>query len=108
MLGKTVTVTIDRPLGSTHPKYKELVYPINYGYIKGVIAGDGQEQDAYVLGVNVPVATFTGVVIAVIHRHNDVEEKWVVAPNDCVFTQGDIKRATAFTEKFFDIEIRME
>ena len=50
MLGKRVKVKIDRPLGSCHPKYKDLYYPVNYGYVEGVIAPDGEEQDAYILG----------------------------------------------------------
>ena len=52
MLGKTVTVTIDRPLGSRHPRHPDLLYPINYGYIAGIMGGDGEEQDAYLLGVS--------------------------------------------------------
>ena len=75
----TVTVKIDRPLGSYHPKHKDLYYPINYGYVEGVIAGDGEEQDAYILDINEPLETFTGNIIAVIHRINDNENKWVVA-----------------------------
>ena len=47
MIGKTVKVIVDRPLGSLHPKYKNMQYPINYGYIEGVIGGDKEEQDAY-------------------------------------------------------------
>lgn len=74
MIGETVTVTIDRPLGTCHPEHPDLYYPVNYGYIEGVIGGDGEEQDAYVLGVDVPVESFTGTVIAVIHRNDDVEE----------------------------------
>lgn len=48
IIGKTVTVNVDRPLGSHHPVYKELRYPVNYGYIKGIVAPDGEEQDAYI------------------------------------------------------------
>ena len=33
MLGKIVTVKIDRPIGSSHPKYTDMIYPVNYGYI---------------------------------------------------------------------------
>ena len=44
MLGQTVTVLIDRPLGTYHPKHKDIYYQVNYGYIPGVIAGDGEEQ----------------------------------------------------------------
>ena len=87
MIGKTVRVIIDRPLGSYHPKYKNLYYPVNYGYVPDVIGGDGEEQDAYVLGVDTPLECFEGIVIAVIHRLNDVEDKWVVAPNGITFTK---------------------
>lgn len=59
-----VTVTIDRPMGSFHPQHKNLYYPINYGYIEGIIGGDGEYQDAYVIGVDIPLSHFTGKVIA--------------------------------------------
>jgi inorganic pyrophosphatase len=42
---------------------------VNYGYIDGIIAPDGEEQDAYVLGINEPIKEFTGTVIAIIHRN---------------------------------------
>lgn len=107
MIGSIVTVTIDRPLGSYHPEHKELYYPINYGYIEGVIAPDGEEQDAYVLGVNEPLKEFVGKVIAIIHRMDDVEEKWVVAPDGVSFTQDEILRQVAFQEQYFVSEVRM-
>ena len=50
VIGRTVTVTVDRPLGSYHPEHKDMYYPINYGYVEGVLAPDGEEQDAYILG----------------------------------------------------------
>ena len=77
LLGKSVTVTVDRPIGYRHG---DLVYPVNYGYIPGVFAADGEEQDAYILGVSEPLTSFTGTVIGIIHRHDDVEDKLVVAP----------------------------
>ena len=107
MIGKTVTVIIDRPLGSFHPKYKTLCYPINYGYVPYIMGGDGEEQDAYILGIDKPLTDFTGTVIAVIHRSNDVEDKWVVAPNGMSFTKEEILRAVDFQEKYFEIEIEM-
>lgn len=30
VIGRTVTVTVDRPLGSYHPEHKDMYYPINY------------------------------------------------------------------------------
>jgi hypothetical protein len=59
VIGDIVKVTVDRPLGSYHPKHKDMYYPINYGYIEGIIAPDGEEQDAYILGVNTPVKEST-------------------------------------------------
>ena len=67
MIGAIVTVTVDRPLGSYHPEHREMYYPVNYGYIKEITAPDGEEQDAYILGVDKPVSEFTGKVIAVVH-----------------------------------------
>lgn len=107
-IGTLVTVTVDRPLGSYHPKHRDMYYPINYGYIKGIIAPDGEEQDAYILGVEVPVQEFTGRVIAVIHRFDDVEEKWVVAPDGMTFTKEEIMEAVRFQERFFQSEVVTE
>ena len=107
MLGKFVTVTVDRPLGSYHPKHKDIYYSLNYGYIPGIFAADGEEQDAYILGINEPVKEFTGKVVAIIHRFDDVEEKWVVAPEGASFTREEIAQLVAFQEHYFQTEIRM-
>lgn len=107
IIGQTVTVTVDRPLGSFHPQHRDMYYPVNYGYVRGITAPDGEEQDAYILGVNEPVDEFTGKIIAVIHRYDDVEEKWVVAPEGMSFTEEDIRDAVYFQEKYFKSEIRM-
>lgn len=77
-LNQVVTVTIDRPLGSKHPKH-DFVYPINYGYIKNAAAPDGQDLDAYVLGVGESVGSFAGRCIAIVHRNDDDDDKLVVA-----------------------------
>ena len=107
MLGKIVTVTIDRPLGSFHPKHWNLYYPINYGYVDGILGGDGECQDAYVLGVAEPLTQFTGKVIAIIHQLDDVEDKWVVAPLEMAFTKEEIYKQVEFQEKYFDVEMLM-
>lgn len=101
MTGNIVKVKVDRPKGSRHPKFKDTLYPINYGYIEGIIAPDGEEQDAYILGVDEPVEEFTGRVIAIIHRFDDVEEKWVVAPEGVSFSEEEIERQVHFQEQYF-------
>ena len=105
MLGDIVTVTVDRPMGSYHPEHPDMYYPVNYGYIEGVMAPDGEEQDAYILGVSEPVKQFTGCVIAVIHRYDDVEDKWVVAPEGVSFSKEEIAEQVRFQEQYFDSEI---
>ena len=107
MIGDIACVTVDRPLGSYHPKHKDIYYPINYGYIEGIIAPDGEEQDAYILGVDQPVERFTGKIIAIVHRYNDVEEKWVVCPENASFTKEEIMNLIRFQEQYFRSEIIM-
>ena len=102
LLGKTVCVSVDRPIGYRHG---DILYPINYGYIPGLMAADGEEQDAYILGPEQPISTFEGQVIAVIHRQNDVEDKLVVAPTGTQLHQGQIAQAVHFQEQHFDTQI---
>lgn len=106
-IGEIVTVIVDRPIGSHHPLYEHLVYLLNYGYIKGVIAGVVEEQDAYIMGIDYPINKFRGKVIAIIHRLNDIENKLVVCPLDQVYTKAQIRKATYFQEQYFKIEIEM-
>ena len=108
MLGKIVTVTVDRPLGSAHPEWPEMIYPANYGYIAGIMAPDGEEQDAYILGVPEPVQQFTGRITAIVRRADDVEEKWVVCPPDMTFSKQEIAELIRFQEQYFQSEIIME
>lgn len=107
MVGRKVKVIVDRPLGTYHPKHKDIFYTVNYGYIEGIIAPDGEYQDAYILGVDEPLKEFIGIVIAVVHRLNDVEDKLVVAPEGNIFTKEEILKKVEFQEKYFDIEIFM-
>ena len=102
IIGETVSGIIDRPIGSHHPDYPDLIYPINYGYVEGVIAGDGDYQDAYVLGTDKPLQSFEGKVIAVYHRINDVEDKWIVSLDGCDYSDEEILQAIHFQEKYFE------
>lgn len=99
-LGRQVAVRIDRPLGSKHPKHGFL-YEVNYGFVPETHAPDGEELDAYVLGVNESLQEFTGVCIAVIHRTDDEDDKLIVVPTDVVMTDEEIRKATHFQEQFF-------
>lgn len=107
-LGKTVTMKTDRPLGYVHRKSGyELVYPLNYGYIPGVLGGDGEELDVYLIGVNEPVESFTGRIIGIAHRSDDVEDKLIMAPPDMNFTREEVEHAVHFQEQYYDTYIEL-
>jgi inorganic pyrophosphatase len=103
-LGREVKVKIDRPLGSKHPEYG-FYYPLNYGYIPNTIGGDGEEIDAYVLGVHEPISQYRGKVIGIIQRKDDDEDKLVVSAEKNYYGKEAIKALTEFQERFFEIEI---
>lgn len=100
VIGKIIHGRIDRPIGSKHPSYPDTVYPVNYGYVDEVMAGDGEKQDVYVLGTDKPLKTFEGKVIAVYHRYNDAEDKWIVSL-DHNYSDEEILKAIYFQEKYF-------
>ncbi len=99
-IGKIVKVIMDRSLGSKHPKHG-YEYPVNYGYIPNTVSGDGEELDAYVLGVNEPLNEFEGEVIAIIHRINDNDDKLIVVPHGIRLDDEEIKKQTHFQEQWF-------
>lgn len=107
-LGKTVTIGIDRPLGFVHKKENySLAYPINYGYIPGVLGGDGEELDVYLLGVNTPVDSFTCEIIGIAHREDDVEDKLIAAPEGLRFSKEEIEKAIRFQEQYYNTYIEV-
>ena len=99
-LTKNVRVIMDRPLGSKHPKHG-FEYLTNYGYIPDTISGDGEELDAYVLGVDQPLTEFQGTCIAIIHRTNDDDDKLIVVPNGVNLTDDEIEEMVNYQEKWF-------
>ena len=99
-LDKIVTVKMDRPMGSSHPKHG-FIYPINYGFIPNTISGDGEELDAYVIGPTVPLKEFTGLCCAVIHRTNDDDDKLIVVPKGTNIDDATIEKITDFQEKYY-------
>ena len=103
-IGQIIEVEMDRPLGTRHPKHN-FMYPVNYGYVPGTVSGDGEELDAYVLGVFEPLNNYIGQCIAVIHRTNDDDDKLVVVPEGKNYTDEEIRVLTEFQERYFESEI---
>ena len=106
-IGRRVEVFIDRPLGSHHPTHG-FYYPVNYGCLPGVPAPDGEDLDAYVLGIDRPLERFEGVCIAVIHRLDDADDKLVVVPAGVELSDEQIREQTEFQEQFFSSTIIRE
>lgn len=107
-LGKTVSIVIDRPIGYIHKKGEySLTYPVNYGFIPDVSGGDGEELDVYLLGTDKAVNEYECEIIAIAHRHNDVEDKLVGVPVGMRFTKEEIYNAIRFQEQYFDTEIEV-
>ena len=105
-MGKTVDIQVDRPIGHIHTtKGITLHYTVNYGFIPGLMGGDGEEQDVYILGISEPVTQFTGRILAAIRRHDDNEDKLVAAPEGMTFTKQEIEEAVHFVEQYFDSEV---
>jgi inorganic pyrophosphatase len=99
-IGKLVPIRIDRPLGSRHPQHGFL-YLLNYGYVPGTRAADGEELDAYVLGVFEPLQQFEGRCIAVLHRLDDDDDKLVLVPDGKQYTDEQVQALTEFQERYF-------
>ena len=108
-LGQVVDIEIDRPVGYVHVKgEKTLVYPINYGYIPGVLGGDGEELDVFLLGVGEPVQTYRGRIVGIVLRADDVEDKLIMAPEGMTPTVAEMTEAVHFQEKYYDSRVVTE
>ena len=82
-------VVIDRPEGSAHPRFPDLVYPLDYGYLSGTRAGDGGEIDVWVGGAGGCDVTACAVTVDLLKR--DSEIKILLG---C--TQDDVETVRAF------------
>jgi inorganic pyrophosphatase len=105
LLGKEFEIIIDRQIGSEHPKFKNWLYPINYGYIENIKAGDGDDVDVFVIDLDKPVKSCRAKIIAIIHRTDDKEDKLVGITKDREYSDEEIEKKIEFQEKFFKHEL---
>ncbi|MDC7956511.1 inorganic diphosphatase [Fusobacterium simiae] len=103
-LNKEVLVKVDRKLGEKHPNF-DFIYPVNYGYIPNTFSEDGEEIDAYILGVFYPIDEFQGICKAVVCRYNDNENKLIVLPKGKEYSIKQMEVLLKFQERFFKHKI---
>lgn len=103
-LGKKVNMVMDRPLGTKHPKHG-FIYEVNYGFIEGTKAPDGEELDAYYLGVNESMEKGEGICVAIAHRKNNDDDKLIIVPEGVVMSDEEIMKSIHFQEQWFETEI---
>ena len=103
-LDKEVLVKVDRKLGKRHPNF-DIIYPVNYGYIPNTLSEDGEEIDAYILGVFYPVDEFQGTCKAIVCRYDDNENKLIVVPKDRKYSIEQMEALLEFQERFFKHKI---
>lgn len=73
------------------------------------MAGDGEEIDAYLVGWPEPMENVDGIVVAVVRRDDDVQDKLVVVPHAGAddWTPDKLRQAVGFWERFFTSRIIM-
>ncbi|MBT3230453.1 inorganic pyrophosphatase [Candidatus Uhrbacteria bacterium] len=101
-LGKRVELEFDQQVGSSYEPHKIDSYPINYGFVPGTLAPDGDPLDAYLLSVYEPLEKAEGVCIAIIHRRDDDDDKLVVVPEGAELTDEEIMNQVSFQEHLYD------
>lgn len=86
---QTSEIVIDRPKNSRHPRYSEVVYPLDYGYLAGTSAADGDGIDLW-LG-SLPQKSLDGLLVTIDTLKRDSEIKLLLG---C--TQEEAQTALAF------------
>lgn len=64
---------IDRPKGSTHPRYPDTVYPLDYGYLEGTTAADGGGIDIWRGSLPEPRVTACIVTLDLFNRDAEIK-----------------------------------
>ena len=70
------TIEIDRPKGSAHPRFPDLIYPLDYGYLKDTTSIDGGGFDVW-LGLQ-SSARVEGIIITIDLSKRDLEIKVII------------------------------
>ena len=105
-IGSPVRFVIDRPRGSPHPEFPDLIYEVDYGYIPDTRSGDGEELDAYIFGPSGACRDGQGFCVGAILREDNDDKLIVIAKNEFRQISPELVwQLTAFQEKFFWPEV---
>ncbi len=85
-------ITLDRPRGTAHPDFPEIIYPLDYGYVNGTVAGDGHAVDVF---KGTAGAGLVGTLLTLDHRRGDREVKLLYGctPEEVYLAHGFINFA---------------
>ena len=75
-LAVTTPITIDRPKGTAHPRYPEVIYPLDYGYLENTTAADGGGIDVWIGSLG--PQTLTGILCTFDRLKRDMEIKFLL------------------------------
>ncbi len=79
-LVKNSKIIIDRKRGSVHPRYPDMIYKVDYGYIEGTGSKDGNEIDVY--KGSLPKQEVTGILCTFDLVKKDSEIKVLLGLSD--------------------------
>lgn len=108
LIGMELDALITRPIGTVHPRYKDIIYEVNYGVVKDFELKDGKELKTYIVGESMPTelnGTYHGKVLAILHRLNDENDRIIIAPIGRTLSDEEIISKTEFAEQYFVSEI---
>lgn len=79
----TNSIVVDRPKGSSHPRYGEVVYPLDYGYLENTTSSDGAGIDVWIGSLtsvlnNESAKTLTGILCTFDTLKRDAEIKLLI------------------------------
>ena len=80
----TQSLIIDRPRGTSHPRYSDMIYPLDYGYLEHTISGDGGGIDVWLGSLNQAMnkdggRMLTGILCTFDTLKRDAEIKLLIA-----------------------------
>lgn len=107
MIEDYITMKVVYPIGSISKSDPSMIYPVNFGYACGVSSANAERQEVYLLGVDIPVEEYTGVLIAKVHRNNDAGTLWIIAPENIRYNRQQIEEMIYFQEKYYDYEVEI-